>query len=262
LQQTFSLATFGNGVAAILAGVVASHLVEHYGLVSPFMLSLALLVIATLFVMFAWKENYGDQSSSALETLTNAVSDLRADKTIALLGLIQSLFEGAMYTFVFMWTPMLQRTASDPDHVPLGIVFSTFMACTMMGSCFFSLLIAYMSLQKLGQLVLFFSACSMLIPVFYDSPTALMLSFCLFELCCGLYWPCFGSLRGHYIPERSRSATMNLFRVPLNLLVVFVLIEISKFSPQTPFAIISGWLALAFVFQIIFSSIRKPTDSS
>lgn len=35
-----------------------------------------------------------------------------ADKKIALLGFTQSFFEGAMYVFVFMWTPALESTRS------------------------------------------------------------------------------------------------------------------------------------------------------
>jgi hypothetical protein len=34
-----------------------------------------------------------------------------SDIRIPLLGTVQSLFEGAMYTFVFMWTPALKAGA-------------------------------------------------------------------------------------------------------------------------------------------------------
>jgi hypothetical protein len=45
-----------------------------------------------------------------------------------LLGLMQSLFEGAMYTFVFMWTPAL-AAASPPSMgtLPFGLIFACFM---------------------------------------------------------------------------------------------------------------------------------------
>jgi hypothetical protein len=52
-----------------------------------------------------------------------------------------------------------------------------------------------------------------------------VLAFLIFEVCCGIYFPCFGTLRGMYIPEDRRAAVMNFFRVPLNALVVIVLIK-------------------------------------
>jgi MFS transporter, MFS domain-containing protein family, molybdate-anion transporter len=53
-----------------------------------------------------------------------------------------------------------------------------------------------------------------------------MLSFMVFEACVGLYFPSIGTLRSQYIPEANRSTIMNLFRVPLNFLVVVVLLKV------------------------------------
>ena len=55
------------------------------------------------------------------------------------------------------------------------------------------------------------------------------LSFVAFELICGMHWPLSGTLRSKYIPEESRSAVMNLMRVPLNLIVVVVLFKVYNF---------------------------------
>lgn len=40
------------------------------------------------------------------------------------------------------------------------------------------------------------------------------------EFVVGLYFPTIGTLRGIYLPEEARAALMNLFRVPLNLIVL------------------------------------------
>lgn len=47
-----------------------------------------------------------------------------ADQKIALLGAMQSLFEGSMYTFVFLWTPALSPKG---EHLPHGMIFACFM---------------------------------------------------------------------------------------------------------------------------------------
>ena len=54
-----------------------------------------------------------------------------ADRKIALLGAIQSLFEASMYTFVFLWTPAL---SPDGKKVAHGMIFACFMMSCMAGS--------------------------------------------------------------------------------------------------------------------------------
>lgn len=44
---------------------------------------------------------------------------------------MQSLFEGSMYTFVFLWTPAL---SPNGEPIPHGMIFSCFMASSMVGS--------------------------------------------------------------------------------------------------------------------------------
>jgi hypothetical protein len=44
--------------------------------------------------------------------------------------------------------------------------------------------------------------------------------------CCGIYWPALGTMRSRYIPEEVRATMMNIFRVPLNVIVVAVLIKV------------------------------------
>jgi len=59
---------------------------------------------------------------------------LSLDRKILCLGLIQSLFEGSMYTFVLEWTPALtpsEPAPSDTDQtratIPHGYIFAGFM---------------------------------------------------------------------------------------------------------------------------------------
>jgi hypothetical protein len=55
----------------------------------------------------------------------------RADERIALLGAMQSLFEGSMYTFVFLWTPALSPAG---ERLPHGMIFACFMVASMAGA--------------------------------------------------------------------------------------------------------------------------------
>lgn len=60
----------------------------------------------------------------------------RPDGRVLLLGIVQSLFESAMYIFVFMWTPTLE--AGVAHDIPHGVVFATFMVSIMVGSYLFN----------------------------------------------------------------------------------------------------------------------------
>ena len=69
------------------------------------------LLIGGAIVISSWSENFGDPTdrSSLPEQLRKASSAIAADPKIALLGAMQSLFEGSMYTFVFLASVTLQR---------------------------------------------------------------------------------------------------------------------------------------------------------
>lgn len=64
---------------------------------------------------------------------------LSADPRVGLLGAMQSLFEGSMYTFVFLWTPAL---SPDGEHLPHGMIFACFMVSSMAGSALAGCLLA------------------------------------------------------------------------------------------------------------------------
>jgi hypothetical protein len=54
-----------------------------------------------------------------------------ADPCIALLGAMQSMFEAAMYSFVFLWTPALSPNGEAIKH---GLIFRNLMTACMAGS--------------------------------------------------------------------------------------------------------------------------------
>jgi len=255
ISDTFALATFGNGIVAIAAGLMSSFAADSYGFVSPFMIALVLLIAGTIYVSVSWNENYGDSKVDLTGTFTSAITAMRSDPKVLLLGLVQALFEASMYTFVFMWTPALQAVVpaegEKPVVLPFGLIFACFMVSIMIGSALFSIMLNKFkwTAEEIGRILLFIAAISLLIPLYFYNFAIVSLSFLLFEVCCGIYFPCFGTLRGKYIPENSRAAVMNFFRVPLNFLVVVVLVKVGSLSNSTVFLLCSLWLGLAFLLQ-------------
>ncbi|ONI25705.1 hypothetical protein PRUPE_2G315500 [Prunus persica] len=271
LSITFSKAIFlGNGVVAILAGLLGNTLVDALALgpVAPFDAASCFLTIGMFVILFSWTENYGDPSENKdlLTQFRGAAVAIASDEKIALLGAIQSLFEGSMYTFVFLWTPALSPNDED---IPHGFIFATFMLSSMFGSSLASRLMARQAprVESYMQIVFAISAASLLLPIvtsvcygfqcifflmtgfalfsnfanfkqFLVAPSKekggsisfagciQLLGFCAFEACVGLFWPSIMKMRSQYIPEEARSTIMNFFRIPLNIFVCIVLYNV------------------------------------
>jgi hypothetical protein len=79
------------------------------------------------------------------------------DEKIALLGAIQSLFEGSMYTFVFLWTPALSHY---DQMIPFGFIFATFMLASMLGSSLASRLMSRSNLRVESYMQVVFAVAS------------------------------------------------------------------------------------------------------
>jgi len=260
LNTIFSRSVTLNGFVAILAGLAASLVAAFLGFVAPFMLSLMLLIIMSGIVYATWSENYGDADLEVVENLKRAAEAIRANYSILLLGTVQSLFEGAMYVFVFLWTPTLSATAEEfrqPKTYLHGIVFSAFMLAVMLGSTLFGRIsTVYQPAQTLGAL-LFVAAGALTVPIFVSNASVNLVAFITFEICCGLYFPTAASLRSLIIPENSRSTIMSMFRMGLNILVVVALKTTSSLSNATIFTICVVWLLLAALVMRFFPAIAS-----
>ena len=138
-----------------------------------------------------------------------------------------------MYIFVFLWTPVL-----DTGSTPLGMVFSCFMVCIMVGSALFSILnnrghseasilrmvLMMMSLSMAvccitARWVQISSLCNGCYKYCNFRPDASpvdtvisFIAFLLLEVGIGMYFPAISYLRSQVIPESHRANVMNWFR--------------------------------------------------
>ncbi|CAH2044316.1 unnamed protein product [Thlaspi arvense] len=277
LSLTFSKAVFlGNGLVAILSGLFGNLLVDNtfsLGPVAPFDAAACFLAIGMAIILATWTENYGDASDSkdlltqfkvaSIAIASGKVTFDLPDEKIALLGAIQSLFEGSMYTFVFLWTPAL---SPNDEEIPHGFIFATFMLASMLGSSLAARLMARSSprVESYMQIVFLVSAASLLFPIItsvFVTPSKVktegmsltgciqLLGFCVFEACVGIFWPSIMKMRSQYIPEEARSTIMNFFRIPLNIFVCVVLYNVNAFPITIMFGMCSIFLFVASILQ-------------
>ena len=174
--------------------------------------------------------------------------------------------EGALYTFIFIWTPALKTvaeltaetdgsTTALGDHSSrqahdrpesnaqyLGLIFAVFMVCVMIGSSVFRLLIAGLDgpsvrslpLMRIPLFVHLTAALAMgAITVFLPHKFFVYLMFLAFEATTGVFYPSYGMIKSEKIPEDIRSAVMNILRIPLNIFVVLLLLKFKYLSSRT-----------------------------
>ncbi|CAG8504157.1 8720_t:CDS:10 [Acaulospora morrowiae] len=220
-KYTFSYATFGNGLVAIVCGLIANLLVKKCNVTTPFLAAIGFFSTAASVIATTWKENFGNEPER-LNSLGDSSFLSQALKIINKVGVIQSLFEASMYTFIFIWGPLLEHFSAE---LPFGIIFASFMVAIMIGSLIYSHMSGTqnISLSAIANLTLFTASVSLLIPIFFQSELILFISFTVFEATCGIYFPLIGTFRAKVVPEHLRATIANLFRVPLNLIVVTLL---------------------------------------
>jgi len=256
LADTFGTQSFINGVSAIFAGIVAQVIADHFGEIGPFQAAIALTVLALFFVVL-WEENYGGDAKKESDGKSksakgpSAMELIKTDRKVLYTGLVNSLFEGSMYSFVFMWVPtMLGALKGSP--LPTGLVFSCLMVCISLGGLLFSpsMLLSVASAEYIAFGVFLVGAVALSIPVFLSNWLCILVGFCIFETCTGVFFPCAGTLRSKVIPDAVQGSVMNIFRVPLNILVVVGTKLTDLYPPQFCFAVIICWLLLGAALQM------------
>eukprot|EP00540_Astrosyne_radiata_P004124 CAMPEP_0116843468 /NCGR_PEP_ID=MMETSP0418-20121206/12106_1 /TAXON_ID=1158023 /ORGANISM="Astrosyne radiata, Strain 13vi08-1A" /LENGTH=506 /DNA_ID=CAMNT_0004474227 /DNA_START=27 /DNA_END=1547 /DNA_ORIENTATION=- len=299
LGQSFSFAAYGNSIIAILAGLMANRAANTTkmvpiadtgvyvgGFLNPFDIALVALVFCGSMTAFLWEENYGEEQKHDTEEkqgaekasddgrddprggaswysgLKNALVATMRSRDILLCGIVSSVFEGSMYIFVFMWTPALKNLTNSSESevdLPFGLIFSTFMVCCMAGSSLFSILIGFIKGEALCVGVLAVASISMALVALSSSDTLALCAMNLFEVCVGMYWPIMGTMKGAIVPEDKRAAIYNLYRIPLNFIVLFSLL--TDLSSTQSFILNCCMLAIATILQTILMTRRLNMSS-
>lgn len=248
LGHTFYLQVFGNGIVAIVSGLLSSFVVSHFGVMTaPFDVAIIFLVIGAMFIYLSWPENYGNAQVDWRQTFISGYHAIRNDRKVLFLGLSQSMFEGAMYIFVFMWTPALDHYFKSYSH---GMVFSCYMVAVMIGSTLFNILSKRMELENLVLYVFVTAGLCLTVAAYVPSGPIILLAFLLFEACVGMFWPSISTLKGAYIPEEVRSTVMNYFRIPTNMVVLLTLNNVQKLHYSIVFSICVCLILVATISQM------------
>jgi MFS transporter, MFS domain-containing protein family, molybdate-anion transporter len=269
LKQAYA----GDSIVAILAGQLAGIAASQRGPVGPFELSTGFLAAGGLLAILLWRENVASmdgKTPNSKPSINDAIRVVKHDPRIMLVGGVQSLFEAAMYIFVLQWPPAINsavmKTFGKSSSTPYGTVFSCFMACCLFGSTLFGQLaktsmsteaftVGMLSVGTVAMSLASYTVSSATSP----SLPILVASFFAFEACVGMYFPSIGTIRSKYVPDSHRSVIMNLFGIPLNVLVVGVFLSISKLGMSGALKVSAGALALATLCMVRLTATLAAT---
>ena len=267
VAATFAKATLYNSVISVVAGILANTITEwmRFGPVAPFVLAIPFLITAGILIQLTWDENYGGKQLKVIQPCMESLRYIVTNNRVMLIGTVTSLFESAMYIFVFLWTPVLDRTHHYP---PLGIVFSCFMLCVTLGSFLFNFTIKH-GIRPSSVVILTVIVASLAnIGAAFASanhPRTSFLMFVILELACGVYFPAMGWLRQRILPEAHHAGIINWFRVPLNAIAAVVLMLLhdthSSHGISAIFALCSILLAIAGIAAVRLFVLTRNDDN-
>ncbi|CAN9132724.1 unnamed protein product [Alternaria alternata] len=244
LSAIFSTMTTSNTCVAIGAGIFAEWAVRMTGTAkTPFMASIGCLSLSFLAISKYWGENYGTSSRRASETegllqqeeatpappATSALRTILRDRNIMMLALVSGFFEGSLFLFIFFKFPALKlshKLAGSTDELPFGLIFAILMCSMMFGSLLYKHLSTSatpVSAQKMLTGILAVSSACFFVPGHFRDERLTLWCFCIFELCCGVYYPAMGSLKSKLVEDGSRASIYGILRIPLNVFVVLAL---------------------------------------
>ena len=260
MASTFAISSWGNGVVAIAAGIFAQLASDVAGDIGPFQLAILLTAMTLILILF-WTENYGKTEEgvdSIMQSIRSSTNKILKSPSMLYLGLSQSFFEGAVFTFVFMWVPSMQKVNSG-QSLPTGLVFSCFMLCMTIGGMLFGILLPIFPGGAEGLCVFVYAvaACAMAVPIFKFEFWWVFCAFLVLETMVGMFNSCGATLRSQYYPEEMQSSIMTVFRLPLNLLVVVgtKLTDSANDIPslQFVFGVVVSMHLIAMLLQILLS---------
>ena len=270
IELTFTKAAFWNGILAVLCGFISHIFADSMALtpIAPFMLAIPLLFLSAFIIMANWEENCGNPSVKFRTLCMEGLKDILSKKCVLLLAIVQSLFEGALYLYVFLWTPVL-----DAPGVPIGVVFSLFMVCIIIGSPLQIIMTSklHVTSATLPIIVCITGLVSSLTLCYSTHPESRdwylsLFGILLFEIACGIHIPSINKLQSIVFKDNS-VGVINWVRIPVNVIACACLMSLHGVSddaggPHKLFMVCSGLLAVAAVMAVALSFVVSSLESS
>ena len=258
-RKLFVKANLYDEIISILILIICAVVYSYLGIYAPFVISFTFSLLSLLVIAKNWKENALSKSETIMAQMKGALREFKKGEVLGI-GLIEGIVMACLNMFLFSWTPILKQSTSGGMNP--GFIFTSMVLTMIVGTKICKLLIVYLYCDYFISITgcLFLQGIFLILTYYKDSFLERLIFLCAFDGLIGFYNPVNSVLKSKILVEKYRALLMNLFRVPLNIYVIIVLLTIRYINSFTV-ALISGILCfLAFgigLFLVIYYPIEQ-----
>ena len=258
-RKLFVKANLYDEIISILILIICAVVYSYLGIYAPFVISFTFSLLSLLVIAKNWKENALSKSETIMAQMKGALREFKKGEVLGI-GLIEGIVMACLNMFLFSWTPILKQSTSGGMNP--GFIFTSMVLTMIVGTKICKLLIVYLYCDYFISITgcLFFQGIFLILTYYKDSFLERLIFLCAFDGLIGFYNPVNSVLKSKILVEKYRALLMNLFRVPLNIYVIIVLLTIRYINSFTV-ALISGILCfLAFgigLFLVIYYPVEQ-----
>ena len=258
-RKLFVKANLYDEIISILILIICAVVYSYLGIYAPFVISFTFSLLSLLVIAKNWKENALSKSETIMAQMKGALREFKKGEVLGI-GLIEGIVMACLNMFLFSWTPILKQSTSGGMNP--GFIFASMVLTMIVGTKICKLLIVYLYCDYFISITgcLFLQGIFLILTYYKDSFLERLIFLCAFDGLIGFYNPVNSVLKSKILVEKYRALLMNLFRVPLNIYVIIVLLTIRYINSFTV-ALISGILCfLAFgigLFLVIYDPVKQ-----
>ena len=264
-KRLFKNANVLDAAVSIISSGICAIIYSYFGIYAPFWISIFLSALAFILIQFLWEENkpLANSKISTWQQLNTAFEELKKVDVLCI-GLIEGIALAVLNIYLFSWTPILKQ--STPGGMNVGFIFTCMVLTMIIGTKSYEVLIVYGNFDYYLSItgVLLIQGILLFITYYHESFFARLIYLSLFNGMTGFYNPLNSIIKSNILVEEYRALLMNLFRIPLNIYVIIVLLTLRYMNPFTVALIAGGLIMIAFgigIYLCIYLFYLKPKQN-
>ena len=204
-----------------------------WGLFAPLWISISFSILGMVAIHAFWAENKPEENinKGMIKSFSEAFSELKKREVLSM-GIIESIFQAVLNIYLFAWTPILQNSTAS-TNINVGFIFTCFIFSMILGTKIFEIFMIYLKAEYyisiaiglLCELIFFF------LVSYIDSFLVRLFLLASINGVTGFIYPLNSIIKSRILVEEHRATLMSIFRIPLNLYVIIVLVCLRYMSP-------------------------------
>ena len=246
-KRLFKNSNIYDAVTSIVTSIICAFIYSYFGIYAPFWISIFLSFLALVIIAKLWDENTPaiPKGTSTMDQIKEAMKEFRKVDVLCI-GLIEGIAMACLNIYLFSWTPILKQ--STPGGMNVGFIFTAMVLTMIVGTKSYEVLIVYLQLDYYISIAgcLFLQGLLLFLTYYFESFLARLIFLALFNGMTGFYCPLNSIIKSNILIEKYRALLMNLFRVPLNIYVIIVLLTLRYMNSFTVALIAGSMCFVAF----------------